>query len=253
MVSKDQTNNTRTELNDRKEDAEEVVDLEQPRQSSPGSNYGIDNVSSNESNSNHFSSYQVLMSRIIVISVHLAFMAIATLLESSFVFDWSGESNGVAWMSATNQSVVQHLKMMVWPWLLILFPMDAAARRCWNGQTSTFYMRCISKSSWLTLCMAEILSMLTAMMIIAVFFAIFFYAGNEELAVDVVIFLVAVVIGVLLRLRLMRNRDTQLAWLAFCYLLIGMIWFFTYFSYSENVYEGYWFNPNLHNLTELDN
>ena len=101
--------------------------------------------------------------------------------------------------------------------------------------------------------MAEILSMLTAMMIIAVFFAIFFYAGNEELAVDVVIFLVAVVIGVIMRFNLFGRSDTDLAWLAFCYLSIGMIWFFTYFSYSENVYEGYWFNPNLYNITELDN
>ena len=95
--------------------------------------------------------------------------------------------------------------------------------------------------------------MLMAMMIIAVFFAIFFYAGNEELVVDVILFLVAVVIGIVMRLFLMARSDTFVAWCSFGYLLAGMIWFFTYFSYSENVYQGYWFNPNLHNITELDN
>ena len=251
MISKDDSKPGKHD--DPSDDAEEIQDPEQQEQSLTENEHESEEILADDTSAGVHLPHQAWLSRIVVIIVHFAFMAVAVLLESAFVYTWSDESDVVAWMSATNQSVVQHLKMMLWPWLLILFPMDVTTRRFWYGRTTTFYLKQISKSSWLTLCMAELLGMLTAMMIIAVFFAIFFYAGNEELVVDVILFLVAVVIGIVMRLFLMARSDTFVAWCSFGYLLAGMIWFFTYFSYSENVYQGYWFNPNLHNITELDN
>jgi hypothetical protein len=238
---------------DPNDELEEVEDMEQPPRVNENDHETRDHSSvSQDTNPGTPSSLHVWMSRIVVISVHIVFMAIAVIMEATFVYTWSEESDGVVWISATDQSVVQHLKMMLWPWLLVLFPMDLLARRYWFGRTDTFYVKQISKSSWLTLCMAELLGIITAMLIIAIFYAIFYYAGNEALAVDVILFLVAVVIGIVWRLFLLQRSEQFVAWWAFGYLLMALIWFFTYFSYSDDIFDGYWFNPDPYNKTDLE-
>jgi hypothetical protein len=194
--------------------------------------------------------------RVIALFVHCCFVALSVLTH--FIDNWSGDAEATFWIAASSESVFQHLKMMLWPWLLLLFPLDLLARRyvVRSGGVrvpKTWYCRCISKSSWLSLCLATTVAMLSAMLFIAVVYAILYYAGSESLTVDVILFLIAIIGGAFLRLFLMR-RETMVMWAAFAYLLGGTIWFFTYFSYknSDDLYTGYWFNPDPYNVTHAD-
>jgi hypothetical protein len=192
--------------------------------------------------------------RTIVIFGHCSFFGVAVL--ANFIYDWSNDSEGAAWLALTNEGVTQHLKTILWPWLLILLPMDLlsqmyCARNGLETEQCTFYLRCIARSSWLTLCLSTMVAMLSGMLFIAIVFSILLYGGSELLAVDVTVYTVGVIAATLLRLFLMK-RKTVVMWAAFIYLLGGTIWFFTYFSYSENVYEGYWFDPDPYNRTSED-
>ena len=75
-----------------------------------------------------------------------------------------------------------------------------------------------------------------------------FRGGSKSLAADITIYMIGVIAGVVLRIFLMK-REALVSWIAFAYLLGGMIWFFTYFSYSDDIYVGYWFDPNPYNHT----
>lgn len=189
--------------------------------------------------------------RVVVIFGHACFVAFSVL--ANFIYKWSNDSEGAVWLSLTNEGVFEHLKTMLWPWLLTLFPMDLLARvfvfRNEEGsEQRTWYLRCVSQSSWRGLCMATPVSMLSAMLFISIVFTILLYSGSKLLAVDVTVYMIAIVAGAILRISLMKRKD-GVTWAAFAYLLGGMIWFFTYFSYSDDAYEGFWLNPDPYNHT----
>jgi hypothetical protein len=189
--------------------------------------------------------------RAIVVLVHGCFVALSVMTH--FFDDWSNDSEGTVWVAGTDESVFQHLKMMLWPWLLLLFPMDFLARvyllpKGGPREGRTWYCRCIAASSWLSLCLASTIAMLSAMLFITVVYAILYYAGSKSLVVDIILFLAAIIGGAILRIFWLK-REAALAWTAFAYLLGGTIWFFTYFSYSDDLYVGYLFNPDPYNNT----
>ncbi|KAG7350818.1 hypothetical protein IV203_010178 [Nitzschia inconspicua] len=192
-----------------------------------------------------------ILKRSIIIFGHMCFIGFA--VSANFIYEWSNDSGWTVWFALTNESVIQHLKTISWPWLLILLPMDVLARRVCvrNGletEQKTWYFRCISKSSWLSLCLATTVAMLSAMLFISILFTISLYSGSKSLAVDITIYMICVIAGIVLRMLFMK-REAVMVWAAFIYLQGGVIWFFTYFSYSKDVYEGFWLQPDPYNHT----
>jgi hypothetical protein len=189
---------------------------------------------------------------IVVTLLHLLFIGLSLLTH--FVNDWTDDSNATIWFSPTDGSVIQHLKMMLWPWLVVLLPMDVITKKLLqNKKGNTLYLNQISKSSsWVGVCMVTPISILSAMLFISIVFAMLYYGGSTSPIPDIALFIVAIVGGALLRIYLMAKPIETISWIAFGYLMFGLIWFFTYFSYSEDIYVGYWFNPHPHNLTSED-
>jgi hypothetical protein len=151
----------------------------------------------------------ICWSRAIVLFVHVSFVAVSVM--TPFFDDRSNDSKGTFWIAGTDESVFQHLKMVLWPWLLLLFPMDIVARvyllpKGGARDARTWYCRSVSASSWLSLCLATIVAMLSAMLLIAVVWAIFYYAGSKSLVVDIFLFLVAIIGGAILRIYLLKQE-----------------------------------------------
>jgi cation transport ATPase len=204
------------------------------------------------------------LSRLLIIALHVVFVALTVICENVFLYTWSDKSQGSVWIASTNHSVIQHLKMMFWPWLLILWPMDLLSKYWYsrryknneNGTTTTttspppayFYISKINNATWLSLCMSQLVAMATTMIFVSVVWSIFYYSGLESNPADVALFMIGLIPGIVLRLYIMTYPVT-VSWWMFVYMLLGMIWIFTYFSYSDNAYEGYWFDPDPYNVT----
>ena len=204
----------------------------------------VDIDSAPESTCHRLCSQLCVWPRVLVIGIHIVFIMASGLMETDLTFAWADEAAGVTWLAATNQSVIQHLKMMLWPWWLILWPMDLLARKYWYGRNLTLYQRRISQSTWLSLCLAQPVAMLSAMLFIAVVYAIIHHPASESSEpVAIAMFLVAVIFFPTLRLYWMGNEKVA-AWWAFGYLMFGILWFYTYFSYEEDICDGFWFDPH---------
>jgi hypothetical protein len=108
-----------------------------------------------------------------------------------FLFAWTGEARAVAWLAAVNESVWEHTKLAFWPGLAYgLLELASIGRRVRNA--------------WLAL-FVRVLSM--PAVIIALFYGYTAILGDNVLALDVSIFLVAVVLGQVLAARIMLAPD----------------------------------------------
>lgn len=160
-----------------------------------------------------------------------------------FIFAWTGNSPSAAWMAATDESVFQHLKMMLWPWLFVTLTFDLCWRAFGRGRMGMRGVR--SWPSLQTVFLANVVALAIGMLFMSVVFAVIWYAsGQQELLVpNIVLFTVSLVGAQLLRLVLFRY-EKQTALIAGVLLMYGIVWLFTYTSYRDNLREGFWFDKH---------
>lgn len=160
-----------------------------------------------------------------------------------FIYEWSDSSPGVAWEAATDESVMQHLKMMLWPWLFTLLPFDL----CWRAFSPRNSMGIYGRAwpSMATIVASNAACLCVGMLVMSVLFAIAWYASGQQemLALNIIIFMICVVGAQVLRLWLFRFPDATTILLA-SLMLYGLVWLFTYISYRDDLREGFWFDPH---------
>jgi hypothetical protein len=61
--------------------------------------------------------YQLVQAALIVLALTIVFL-------NNFIYAWSGNSEGTAWFAAKDESVFQHVKNYLWPWICILLSAD---------------------------------------------------------------------------------------------------------------------------------
>lgn len=95
-----------------------------------------------------------------------------------FVWEWSGGSDVVAVVAATNESTWEHLKLAFWP-ALVLTPFQRMIYGPLPGWLPATAIRCI----------------LPSLVIVALFYGYTALLGRHHLAVDLSIFVVAILAG----------------------------------------------------------
>ena len=132
-----------------------------------------------------------------------------------FVFEWSGESRIVGLFASVNESVWEHFKQGFWPMCLYA----AIEYRFLRGRVNNF-----------------LTAKAVAVYIIPIITGLVFYGytaiiGEEILIVDILIFLVAIVVGQLTSYRIMTSvklpRYTNVVSLIFIILLALILMLFT--------------------------
>ena len=132
-----------------------------------------------------------------------------------FVFEWSGESGIVGLFASVNESVWEHFKQGFWPMCLYA----AIEYRFLRGRVNDF-----------------LTAKAVAVYIIPIITGLVFYGytaiiGEEILIVDILIFLVAIVVGQLTSYRIMTSvklpRYTNVVSLIFIILLALILMLFT--------------------------
>lgn len=60
--------------------------------------------------------------KIIVAFIFISFLIIGTLgVLNHFIYDWGNQSNVLAFFAATDESVFEHMKLALWPWIWTIF------------------------------------------------------------------------------------------------------------------------------------
>ena len=178
----------------------------------------------------------------LVIVVHVIFIAFSVIQH--FIYAWSDDSDATAWLARTDESVIQHMKMILWPWLVVLFPFDALNKSAIrNGRT--WYLRKLKSTSWLTLCQSHLLALSFAMLFIAGVYRLYTALADvtDNLPADIVIFCVAVSVAPVLRIYLL-GRDQAVGWMISGLFLLVILCLFTYLSYEDNLHEAFWLDPH---------
>ncbi len=106
-----------------------------------------------------------------------------------FVFELSGEWRPIAIIAAVNESVWEHLKLAFWP-ALIYFIIEM------------FYIRKSSNNFYF----AKALGILLMPVTIAVLFYVYTAFMEDMLAIDLIIFVIAVIIGQMTSYKLIKMR-----------------------------------------------
>ena len=114
-----------------------------------------------------------------------------------FAFEWSGYARPVAIIAAVNESTWEHFKIAFWPafiWALIEYPIL-------KHQTRNFIV-------------AKAAGLLTMPLVIAVlFYSYTIITGEHFLIADIIIFILAVIAGQWVSMRLLIGAAIEIVWL----------------------------------------
>jgi len=134
-----------------------------------------------------------------------------------FVFEWSGESKVVGLIASVNESVWEHFKQGFWPMCLYA----AIEYKFLRGHVNNFF-----------------LAKAVAVYLIPIITGLVFYGytaiiGKEILIVDIIIFLVAIIVGQLTSYNIMTSSKTtkymNVISLTFIILLALILMLFTFY------------------------
>lgn len=152
-----------------------------------------------------------------------------------FTYEWSGDSPGVAWFSATNESVWEHLKLLVMPATIFTFAM-AVFQKYSKRRTSM-----ADESVW----MARTVGLLCGLAFVVAVFYTYTLGGQQDravVAVDITTFILAAVLIGVVSWFMRRKKDTR-DWVSVGGAVLASVIFvlFVVFSYAPPTDKGLWF------------
>jgi len=150
-----------------------------------------------------------------------------------FTYEWSGNSPAVAWFSATNESVWEHLKLLYFPSLLFTSGMliyQSASQSDMKTQDILF---------------SRFMALLCGLVFIPIIFYTYTLGGQEGKSipgVDIATFIIACVLVSIFSWFIQKAISPK-KWYEFfgILLVIVMIGLFTVFSYNPPSDNGLWF------------
>lgn len=133
-----------------------------------------------------------------------------------FVYNWCGGWRGIAWLAPVNESTWEHFKMCFWTGLFFAFLEYFALRK----ETQNFWL-------------ARTMSLLTMLVLIAlIFYGYKALLGTHYLALDIALYVVAVVIGQWLSYAIIISPVvTPVIRFSALVVLVGLITAFVVFTY----------------------
>lgn len=184
--------------------------------------------------------------RMWVTVVHAVFVGASVVMH--FLYEWSDESIAMDWLANIDESVVQHLKMVFWPWLVFLCPLDIIVKTCKRQAEDgdqIWYIRKTQTTSWLTLWQSHLVSFILATLFIAGVFRVYTAAADvsHNLPADIITYMVAVILGPILRIWLF-GRDQVVGWTLSVIVFCSLAFFFMYLSYEDNLHQDFWLDPH---------
>jgi hypothetical protein len=146
-----------------------------------------------------------------------------------FTFDFSGGWRPLGIISAVNESVWEHLKLVFWPatfWTIIEF----------------FFLRRTHKDTRPNFILARAVgAFIMPLVIIAVFYSYTAFTGDSILAVDLSSFVIAVVIGQIVSYKMWRSLNLSgiFNWLGLAMFVIGALLFavFTFYPPAVGIFQ----------------
>jgi len=140
-----------------------------------------------------------------------------------FIYEWSGKSDGVKWFAASNESVFEHMKLPVWPFLVMTLLMVFLVRE--------------PEDVWLSRSLGLIF------LLLFIPFIFYLYTGGHDresiLAVDITLFVVAIALGHVLSYFFAKQFPRRKRWklavgLTLHLLVIFLFVLFSYLPPSDN-------------------
>lgn len=185
-----------------------------------------------------------LQRRFLLWSIFASIIAFVISILNHFIYAWSNNSKGIAWFASNSESVLQHLKQVLWPWLLVILPLDLV----WAGKDVRHSVLDKEEKSqdMVTALTANVASLLSFFVFIYIFFAIFYYANDKKdnLAFSITLFVLAFVLAIMLRYILAR-RDRVATLVLSSIVLLSTAYFFVQFSYNaDEIGTSYLFDPH---------
>lgn len=139
-----------------------------------------------------------MKARIVRFEVIGAILAIVAGTLLHFTFQWLGGWRPAALMSAVNESTWEHLKLAFWPMFILALIQYYAYKR--NGV--------FSRTDKGAFCVGKAVGMyLAPLLIIAAFYGYKALLGKDVLILDILIFIIAVVIGQYTAYRIFMHAD----------------------------------------------
>ncbi len=141
----------------------------------------------------------------------VAIFILAAILH--FVYDWSGEVRFLGFFFPVNESVWEHLKLLIIPiilWWVVIYTIDGKKLA-------------IDNSRWITGCLVSLLSSMLFM--IAFFYTYTQAFGIESLAFDILDTLLSIIFGQLLGLHFYKHSKGLPSWLGNTLIILVIVVF----------------------------
>lgn len=128
-----------------------------------------------------------------------------------FLYQWSGQSTLIAMISPVNESVWEHLKLVLWPtilwWLVGYYTIGKKA-----NSTPQLFAVC---------CLCSLLVSMTT--ILAFFYTYTGILGIESLMLDILGMLIGIILGQLMALHIVKYCNPSSYWLYISVFIIAVI------------------------------
>lgn len=134
-----------------------------------------------------------------------------------FIYEWSGSLKIVGLVSPVNESVWEHLKLVLFPSLLFMIIEYNAIKNAVNNYIT-----------------AKTVSIITAMIaIVVIFYTYTFLLGHNLLIIDILSFLIAIMIGQFISYKILTSASYNIKVYRFSLIvLIFVVLLFTLFTIS---------------------
>jgi hypothetical protein len=131
-----------------------------------------------------------------------------------FTYEWSNRSNATAWFSAVDESLWEHCKLLLWPWLIVTFSFWMA-----YGSSTTSPL---------------LIGLTIAWMFIPLAFAAYTLGDtqNAVLAVDISLFILSILLGLYVA-RVLYNKHHVSHPIGGIFIGVTLITAATLFSYEK--------------------
>lgn len=136
-----------------------------------------------------------------------------------FLYDFSGKNVVAGLFSPVNESIWEHLKLVLWPvlcWWCIYYLVNGTKNK-------------INKDKWFT---ASLVALIVPMIVIPSLYYLYTSVfGIESVVVDIIIYFIGILVGQILGLHVYKNFNGIDAWMII-FILIVIVLIFVLFTFN---------------------
>jgi hypothetical protein len=186
--------------------------------------------------------------RFTYVLTQIIFVTVAIFLSFTSQCIYDGYPNiHIAWFATVNGSIIQILKTVLIPWILLIVPLDIfwAVFSKGQGRLINTYSR-IEESIT-----ANLAAMIGTMVAIAIACTGVYYSKDRNLKYSnglyIVIFMIFIILGLGVLRHILFNFPVAARWLLLVLVLASVLYMFIYLSYvsREDMFTGFWLDSHV--------